>query len=163
MPPVATASSLYLEAEAALAKRDLTTADQRLATLLAQFSDSALLDQALYERARIAYRRHAWADAQRQLDRLATIQASPLLEPGAYLACRVGFEAGDRGAAACLIGYRSRYPQSPHAADVIGLLAEIAFRAGGCPAVQLQLVELTQSYPGAAVTRDWQRRCPGAP
>jgi len=160
--PAATASSLYLEAEAALAKRDLATADQRLAALVAQFPESALLDQVLYERARIAYRRHAWADAQRQLDRLSTIQASPLREPGAYLACRVAFDASDRGAAACLIGYQSRYPQSPHAADVMGLLAEIGFATGGCPAVQLQLAELIQSHPGAAVTRDWQRRCPGA-
>jgi outer membrane protein assembly factor BamD (BamD/ComL family) len=154
---------LYRDAEAALAARDLLAADRQLAALLAQFPESSLLDQALYERARIAYRRRAWSEAQRQLDRLATIQASPLREPGAYLACRIAFESSDDGAATCLRDYRARYPQSPHAADTLGMLAELAHRGGGCAAARAELAELTQLHAGAALTRSWQQRCPVSP
>jgi TolA-binding protein len=161
--PPATAASLYRDAEASLAARDLPAADRHLATLLSQFPESALLDQALYERARIAYRQHAWADAQRQLDRLSIIQASPLAEPGAYLSCRIAFEASDGGAAACLTSYRARYPRSPHDADVLGMLAEFAFRSGGCANARAGITELTRLYPDTARTQDWHRRCPETP
>jgi hypothetical protein len=160
---VVTASSLYRDAETALAARDLASADRHLAALLAQFPESALLDQALYERARIAYRQRAWAAAQRQLDRLSTIQASPLLEPGAYLSCRIAFEASDGGAAACLADYRARYPRSPHDAEVLGMLTDIAFRAGGCTAAQPEIAKLRRDHPEVARTRGWQRRCPEVP
>ena len=163
LAPPPTADRLYRDAEAALAQRDLASADRHLAALLAQFPESALLDQALYERARIAFRRRAWADAQRQLDRLSTIQNSPLREPGAYLACRIAVEAGDGGAAACLTDYRARYPSSPHDADVLDLLAELAVRTGGCPAAQSSIAELARRHPDTARSRGWQRRCPETP
>jgi outer membrane protein assembly factor BamD (BamD/ComL family) len=157
--PVVTATSLYHAADLALAARDLARADNLLAALVAQFPDSALLDQALYERARIAYQRHAWADAQRQLDRLAALPATPLAEPGAYLACRIAFEAGDGSAEPCLAHYLARYPRSPHELDVRGLLTELAFRAGGCAAARSPASELIQRYPDAALARGWRQRC----
>ena len=150
---------MYHAADVALAARDLVRADQRLAALLTQFPDSALLDQALYERARIAYQRRAWADAQRQLDRLAALPASPLAEPGAYLACRIAFEAGDGSAETCLAHYLARYPRSSHDLDVRGLLAELAFRAGGCAAARSRAAELVERYPDAALARGWRHRC----
>lgn len=162
-PPAVTASALYRDAEAALAARDLPVADRHLAALLAQFPDSPLVDQALYERARIAYRRHAWADAQRQLDRLSVLQSSPLAEPGAYLSCRIAFEATDEGATSCLTAYRTRYPRSPHDADVLGMLAELAFRAGGCVGARAGITELTRLYPDTARTQGWHHRCPESP
>ena len=159
----ATASSLYRDAEAALAARDLALADRRLASLLTQFPESALLDQALYERARIAYQRHAWTDAQRQLDQLATISASPLAEPGAYLACRIAFEASDRGAQTCLVNYRTRYPHSPHDLEVLGLLTELAYRDGGCASARARTTELIRLYTDTALADGWRHRCPVVP
>ena len=161
-PPV-TAASLYRDAEASLAARDLPAADRHLAALLSRFPDSALLDQALYERARIAYRQHAWADAQRQLDRLSIIQASPLAEPGAFLSCRIAFEASDGGAGPCLTAYRTHYPRSPHDADVLRMLAELGFRSGGCTNARAGITELTRLYPDTARTQGWHRRCPEPP
>lgn len=158
-----TAASLYHDAELALAARDLARADRHLADLVAQFPESPLLDQAIYERARIAYQRRAWADAQRQLDRLALLPASPLAEPGAYLACRIAHEAHDGGADACWVQYRARYPRAPHDIEVLGLLVELAHRAGGCAAAAPRLVELAHRAPDAAATRSWRARCPEHP
>src|SRR6185312_14516263 len=72
-PAPPTATELYRSAEAALARHDLATADRALATIVDTLPTSPLVDQALYERARIAYDRHAYADAQHHLDRLAAI------------------------------------------------------------------------------------------
>src|SRR5262249_27595802 len=68
-----TAAELYRDAEAALARHDAAAADHALARLLADDPHSPLADQALYERARIAYQRRAWSEARRHLDALASI------------------------------------------------------------------------------------------
>jgi outer membrane protein assembly factor BamD (BamD/ComL family) len=159
-PTVRSAASLYREAEAALGKHDLAAADRSLAQLVAEFSGSALLDQALYERARIAYLRHAWRDAQRQLDKLSMITTSALAEPGAYLACRIAIAASDGDAERCLIAYRAAYPASPHDRDVLDWLAELAFRSGGCAQAGSRIAELARSYPDT--TAAWRARCPEA-
>ena len=157
--PPADANAIYAQAEAALARRDLAGADRALAHLLDAFPDAPLVDQALYERARIAYQRHAWADAQRQLDRLAQLKASPLAEPGAYLSCRIAVEANDESAAHCLADYRARYPRSPHDLDVLGLSIELVQRYGGCAEAASLIDELARRYPASALAHAWQARC----
>lgn len=121
---------------------------------------SSLVDQALYERARIAYDRHAYADAQRHLARLATLPTSPLLEPGAYLGCRVAIAANAPTADACLTGYRATYPHSPHDLDVLGLLVDRAFRTGGCTRAAPLVDELSRLYQATTLARGWRERCP---
>jgi len=153
----------YRAAESALTKRDLVGADRVLAQLLADYPDSVLLDQALYERARIAYQRHAWSDAQRQLDKLAAINATPLAEPGAYLSCRIAVEAHDAAATRCLVDYREGYPQSPHDLDVLGLLVELTFRDGGCRAAKPLVDELAHTHPRSNLAKAWRTRCPVTP
>ena len=96
----ATADGLYSTAEAALATGDLAAADRALGRLLVAFPGSPLADQALYERARIAYQQRAWATARRHLDKLAALPRSTLAEPGNYLACRIAVETRDGGAVA---------------------------------------------------------------
>ena len=86
---------------------------------------SPLIDQALYERARIAFSRRAWGEARHHLDALAALGASSLTEPGRYLACRVAVEAHDSDARRCLIDYRASYPSSPHDADAREMLARL--------------------------------------
>lgn len=157
-PP--TATELYRAAEAALAKRDLATADRALARIADELPTSSLVDQALYERARIAYDRHAWDDAHRHLARLASLATSPLLEPGAYLGCRVAVAAGDAHADACLASYRATYPHSPHDLDVLGLLVDRAFHAGGCTRAAPLVDELTRLYQATTLARGWRTRCP---
>jgi outer membrane protein assembly factor BamD (BamD/ComL family) len=162
VPPVAPArtdSALYREAEAAIAKRDLATADRVLAQLVDAVPASPLLDQALYERARIAYQRHAWSDARHHLDHLATL-TSPLVEPGAYLACKVAIAAGDSFAEACLATYRAHFPHSPHDLDVLALLVDRAYRAGGCTRAAPLVDELARLYQATSVAHDWRSRCP---
>jgi len=157
-PP--SADELYRSAEAALAKRDVATADRILATIVDTLPTSSLVDQALYERARIAYDRHAYADAQRHLARLATLPTSPLLEPGAYLGCRVAIAANASTSDACLATYRATYPHSPHDLDVLGLLVDRAFRAGGCTRAAPLVDELSRLYQATTLARGWRERCP---
>jgi TolA-binding protein len=159
-PSPPTAAELYRSAEAALAKHDLATADRSLATLIDTLPTSSLVDQALYDRARIAYDRHSYADAQHHLDRLATFPTSPLLEPGAFLSCRIAVAANDPRADACLTSYRSSYPHSPHDLDVLGLLVDRAFHAGGCTRAAPLVDELARLYQATTLARGWRTRCP---
>jgi TolA-binding protein len=160
VPPPADDAALYQHAEAALAKRDPAAADRALARLVAEFPHSDLLDEALYERARIAFDRRAWGDAQRHLDQLAARAQSPLAEPGAYLACRIAIEARDGAAEQCLVDYRAKYPRSPHDLHALGDLVELAFHAGGCARAKSALDELSRSYPRTPLAQSWHTRCP---
>ena len=155
-----TADDLYRTAEAALAKHDFISADRALAKIVDDLPSSSLVDQALYERARIAYAHHAYADAHHHLARLAAIATSPLLEPGAYLDCRVAIASNATTADACLTAYRSTYPHSPHDLDVLGLLVDRAFRAGGCTRAAPLVDELTRLYQATTLARGWRTRCP---
>jgi TolA-binding protein len=159
-PSPPTATELYRSAEAALARHDLATADRALATLIATLPTSSLVDQALYDRARIAYDRHAYADATQLLARLATLTTSPLLEPGAFLSCRIAIAANDPRADACLSTYRSTYPHSPHDLDVLGLLVDRAFHAGGCTRAAPLVDELARLYQATTLAHGWRTRCP---
>jgi outer membrane protein assembly factor BamD (BamD/ComL family) len=159
-PPSPSAEDLYAQAEASLASRDPATADRALAQIVALSPPSALLDQALYERARIAYARHAWAEARRDLDALASLSASPLVEPGRYLACRIAVEARDADAPRCLADFRAAYPRSAHDLDALALLAQLA---DDCTAAHTYIDELAARYPDAPLTAAWRARCPEPP
>jgi hypothetical protein len=115
-----------------LAARDTAAAERALARLVTEYASSPLVEQALYERARIAYQQRAWATARRHLDRLLALPATRLAEPGQYLACRIAVEARDGEAAACLVAYRKAHPRSPHDHDVPGMLVQLDHAAGGC-------------------------------
>lgn len=162
VPAAAPASpeSLYEAAEAALARRDAAGADRILARLLTDFPHASLVDQALFERARIAYGRHAWRDAQQDLDQLAAVASTPLAEPGAYLACRIALEAHDGAAEHCLIEYRKAYPRSPHDLDVLGVLTDLAYRDGGCARARPRIDELVRAYQRTTLAGAWLDRCP---
>ncbi|HEY1548123.1 MAG TPA: FecR domain-containing protein [Kofleriaceae bacterium] len=158
-PPTATpldAGRLYAAAERALAARDPAAADRALAKLVGEFPASKLLDQAYYERARIAFDLDAWTDARRDLDELARFTDSPLVEPGAYLRCRVAVAAADGSAATCFTDYRARFPRSPHDRDALTAIVELAFAAGGCAAAKPQIDELVARYPASST---WSARC----
>ena len=161
--PTPTAEELYATAEAALAARDAKAADRALATLLAAHPASPLVDQVLYERARIAYQQRSWARARHHLDRLAAIPHTRLAEPGRYLACRIAVETRDGEAASCLADYRRRFPRAPHDLDALALLVQLAHGAGGCARAASLVDELVRMYPRTTLAAAWRQRCPEAP
>jgi len=150
---------LYRAVERALAKRDADAADRALARLVTEVPTSALVDQAHYERARIAYARRAWGAARRHLDALAAVPRTPLAEAGRYLGCRIAVEAKDGDAPRCLRDYRASYPHGPHDQDVLGLLAQLAFADGGCRAAQPAIDELAHRHATSALAKAWRARC----
>ncbi|MCE9578247.1 MAG: FecR family protein [Deltaproteobacteria bacterium] len=167
-PPAAatvarTAADLYRVAENALAAREIGAADRALARLLDEFPTARETELALYERARIAYQRRAWADARRQLDRLAQIPHASLAEPGQYLACRVAVMSGDEGAARCLTAYRAAYPTSPHRTEALALLIQLTHAAHGCAGARALIDELVAIAPTGTLAIGWQARCKDAP
>lgn len=157
--PRATADELYRRAEQALAARDPKTADRVLATLVAEYPGSTLVDQAHYDRARIAYQQRAWNVARGHLDRLAAIQTTRLAEPGHYLRCRIAVEARD-DAAACFIQYRTRFPRAPHDLEALGVIARHAYAQGGCVRASPITAELERTYPRTTLAASWRARCP---
>jgi hypothetical protein len=161
-PPAASADDMYATAEAALARGDRVSAERTLADLIATYPRSLVVGEALYERAQLAYRRHAYLVAQAALASIAGLAPGPLTEPAAYLACRIAVETHLRGARDCVISYRHSYPQSPHDLDVLGWLVEDAMREGGCPRAAPLVDELMRTYAASELSRAWQRRCPGA-
>jgi hypothetical protein len=161
-PAPVSADSLYREAEAALARRDGVSADRALAELVAKFPQSSLVDQALYERAQLAYRRRAWAEARRHLDELAQVPGTPLAEPGRYLACRIAVEARERDAERCLADFRTSFPRSAHDLDVLGLLVQLVHARSGCAGAEPHVAELARRYPASALAKAWRASCPEA-
>jgi TolA-binding protein len=159
-PRQLTPDELYRAAEAALAARDLAAADRALGALVTEHPGSQLLDQALYERARIAYQQRAWSAARSHLARLAALPGTLLAEPGHYLRCRVAVESRDPSAATCLAGYRAAFPRSPHDLDALALLAQLAHDRGGCAGAAALIDELAQSYPRTTLAAAWRARCP---
>lgn len=157
--PALTDNQLYEAAEAALARKDGKAADHALAQLLADYPASPLVDQALYERARLAYKRKAWTAARAHLDLLAGM-STPLAEPGNYLRCRIAVESKDDDASRCLADYRATYPRSPHDLEVLGLLASLANTSSGCAGAAPYIDELTRIYSRTDLARAWKERCP---
>jgi hypothetical protein len=157
--PRATADELYRRAEQALAARDPKTADRVLATLVAEYPSSPLVDQAHYDRARIAYQQRAWNAARGHLDRLAGISDTRLAEPGHYLRCRIAVEAKS-DAAACFIQYRTRFPRAPHDLEALGVIAQHTYAQGGCARAAAVVGELARAHPRTTLAAAWRTRCP---
>jgi hypothetical protein len=160
---VRTDEALFREAESELGRRELAAADRALAQLLTDVPRSPLADQAMYERAWIAYQRHAWADARVHLAALCALPETPLAEPGRYLECRIAVESQQPDAVTCLERFRTSYPESAHDLDVIGLLVELRAASGGCAAARGTVDELVRRHPGSPLARAWAKRCPGSP
>jgi TolA-binding protein len=158
-PPPASPDTLYASAETALTHGDRAVAERVLGDLIARYPTAPIVDQALYERAQLAYGRHAYQDAQAALASLARIPSTPLADPGAYLACRIAVETHDSGAHACIVAYRRAYPRSPHDLDLLGWLVDEAMRNGGCARAAALVDELTKSYASSALARTWRARC----
>ncbi len=156
----ATADDLYRDAESALRRRDSRTADRVLAKLVADFPQSPLVEQALYDRARIAYQQRSWSAARTHLDNLLALPSPRLVEQARYLECRIFVDTHDEGAAACLDNYRRAYPRSPHAADVLGMLVQLDHAAGGCRAAAARIDELARKHPHSKLAAAWRARCP---
>jgi hypothetical protein len=72
-----------------------------LARLVVNYANSALVDDALFERARLAYARGAWGAARASLEQLLDLGASPLSEPARAMLCRIAERTGDRDAKRC--------------------------------------------------------------
>jgi len=163
-PPLPiTANDLYRAAETALGAGDLALASRALDRLVTEFPSSALLDQAHYEAARIAYKQRSWAVARRHLERLATMPRTPLAEPGHYLSCRIAVETRERGAAACLVDYRTAFPRSPHDLDALALIVQLGHASGGCAGVATEIAELARRHPSSKHAAAWRARCPEQP
>jgi outer membrane protein assembly factor BamD (BamD/ComL family) len=156
----ATADDLYRDAEVALRRRDSRAADRILATLVAMHPQSPLVEQALYDRARIAYEQRAWAAARKHLGDLLALPAPRLVEQARYLECRIAIDTNDNGASACLDAYRRAYPRSPHAVDVLGMLVQLDHAAGGCAAAAPRITELEVRHPRSKLAAAWRARCP---
>jgi hypothetical protein len=155
-----TPDALYRAAETALAAHDAAAADRALARLVTEHPASSLVDEALYERARIAYQRRAWSAARDHLARLAATSSAVFAEPGHYLRCRIAVETDEATAAACLVDYRAAFPRSPHDLDALALLVQLAHARGGCRGAGALVDELTQSYPRTTLAAAWRARCP---
>jgi hypothetical protein len=93
--------AIYREAERALQLGDTALADELLAKLVVYHADSELADDALFERARLAYARGAWGAARASLDQLLEMKATPLREPARAMLCRIAERTGDRDARRC--------------------------------------------------------------
>jgi FecR-like protein len=158
-PPKPTPDELYRTAEAALAARDLVAADRALAALVTEYASSSLVDEALYERARIAYQQRAWGAARSHLAQLAGTSSAQFAEPGHYLRCRIAVETGESTASACLVDYRARFARSPHDLDALALLVQLAHASQGCRGAAALIDELVQSYPRTTLAAAWRGRC----
>jgi ferric-dicitrate binding protein FerR (iron transport regulator) len=161
--PPAIDATLYREADAALARGDRDAADRALAELLAIAPQSSLADEALYERARIAFERRAWLAARDLLARLAAIPGTPLAEPGAYLRCRVAVASGEQDVADVLGAYVTAFPDGPHELEVRLQIVGLAYRRGGCAAAARDLAELVRRHPDVPAVADYRTRCGGEP
>ena len=142
-----------------MARGDGSAADRDLAKLVTDTPTSQLLDEALYDRARLAFDRHDWPTARAALDELAIRPTSPLREPGMYLRCRIDLAADPTNAARCFAAYRDAFPRGPHDLDAGLQLVALTFKDGGCDAVRASIDELAAAYPGTHSVEAWQDRC----
>lgn len=161
--PPPTADDLYAAAERALGAGNLAEADRVLGRLVVEFPRSSLVDQALYERARIAYQQRKWATARRHLDQLAAVPRTTLAEPGQYLACRIAVQAKDGEAIGCLNDYRTAFPRSPHDLEALALIVQLTHASGGCAGAAIRIDELVRTHPKSRLAVAWRTRCPVQP
>ena len=93
--------ALYQQAERALRVGDTSLADALLARLVVHHPRSELVDDALFERARLAYAAGAWGAARASLDQLLDRGATPLRDAARTMLCRIAERTGDRDARRC--------------------------------------------------------------
>lgn len=151
---------LYAAAEQALRFGDAALADALLARLVAEHTDSALADEAHYERAQLAFNRGAWAAARASLDRLLAGAPTPLRDPARLLRCRIAMRTDDGDAAACLDALRANARDPEVALAALELRVEHAFAHSGCDAAARFVRELITAAPGRPTAAAWRRRCP---
>jgi TolA-binding protein len=154
-----TAAMLYERAEAAMKKGEKNLARRTLQTLVDRFPNGESATSARYEIARMAFAAGDWEDAQRGLDQLQKRQLSPALtEPVHYLRCRVKVARADRRQAmACLAEFRTVFPESPHDAEMLSLLASFLFEEK-CTTARPLLDEYLRRYPQGPFAKEAQKR-----
>ncbi|MCC6994469.1 MAG: tetratricopeptide repeat protein [Deltaproteobacteria bacterium] len=152
------AETTYARAEAAMRDGDLVAARATLLELIRRFPRDPLAAAARYDLARLAFRAGDHSEATRQLDALGSARPSATLaEMASYLRCRVALQAGHSAdATRCLSSFRSDHPSSPHDAEALALLAELA--RADCTRARPLLVEYLERYPGGPFASEAIRR-----
>jgi TolA-binding protein len=152
--PDPAAEDIYRRAEAAIRAGELGDADALLAALITSYPADRLVDEALFERGRLAYRRGAWAQARHHLDALLDRGPSPLREPAHWLTCRIAIATGDLEADTCVAAFRRAHPTSPHDAEALALLIGFTEVRHGCDAADVLIDEYLRRYPSGPYARD---------
>jgi len=143
-PPV-TATLLYWQADAALARRQAGESRRLLEALVARFPADPLADIARYE---LAQRALGAGDRARALRLLAAIQGPALAEAASFLRCRLPAEEGDdRAARACFERFRSAYPGSARDPEALAALVMLAWRHDDCAEARLLANEYRRRHP----------------
>lgn len=163
------ASACYERAERAMRKGDVDAAEMALQMLVTVHPDDPLTPLALYEIARLRFAMGDLLGARRHLVRFAREKPtdSPIADPVHYLRCRVEFAARRREAAeACLRAFRTTFPLSPHAPEVLALLGIVRADMNRCSAALPLLDEYVGQFPNGplaqAVTQRRRRCTPAA-
>jgi FecR protein len=142
--PEPTARELYADAERAMRDRKPQAARDALHRLVERHPADPLADAAHYELGRLAFSAGEWSAAETYLARDPRDPA--LVEPVAYLRCRVAVARHAPDAPARLAGFRRAFPRSPHDAEILALLAAARHREG-CAAAAPLLDEYLARYP----------------
>jgi len=152
------AETTYARAEAAMREGDLIAARATLLELIRRFPRDPLAAAARYDLARLAFRAGDHSEAARQLDALGSTRPSATIaEMASYLRCRVALQAGHSAdATRCLTSFRSDHPSSPHDAEALALLAELA--RADCDHARPLLVEYLERYPSGPFASEAIRR-----
>jgi TolA-binding protein len=157
--PAPSAESIYTLAEQAMRAGDHPLARTRLQEVVRRFPDDPLADAALYELARISppSQARAWLDQLLGRDRTPSLR-----EPARFLRCRLDVDDRVSGADRCLTRFRREFPDSPHDAEALALLAGMSEAKGDCRAALPLLEEYLRRYPNgpfAAQARGRIARC----
>lgn len=152
-------AELYATAEQALRYNDTTLADALLARLIVDHPESALVDEALFERARMAYESGAWTAARGSLERLLEMKETPLRGSAQFLACRIAVRTRDRDAGRCLDELRSATADARVALEALELRIQVAFEQQGCAGARPYVDELAAAAPARPAVKTWRTRC----
>jgi hypothetical protein len=149
--------AVYLAAEAAMRSGQFEKARRELETVVVRDGRGARGQAALLDLARLALAAGGAQEARRYLTRLHDQgSAAGLAEAAQHLLCQLEVKLGDDAeATACLLGFRRRFPKSPHDAESLAALASVART---CPAAQPLLEEYLRVYPHGPYVRDAKLR-----